>query len=269
MQLEQTVGRASRSETLHTIRRARTPEVGRAQVGALAVVAHDLRGPLANLRLLIEGIESEIGWEPTAAQHRIAARTRKAGLLIDRLDGLLQGVLQRVSRDGDPLSVSAETVDLTTLVEQTAALNAPAAERRKVRLHCLLMDPVGMSGDARLLGQAIDNLLANAIRHTPVGGLVLCELGLVDGEAVLRIADQGPGLTEQDLRRMFRPFTRLSAVADDGAPSHGVGLYLVRLIAERHGGRIEAGNRERGPGAVFTLRLPLAGTSTHEDRHAA
>lgn len=222
-------------------------------VGALTILAHDMRGPLASLRLLVEAMGSA-----ASGPEAVTRRARKADRLIQSLDGMLGSILERARRSGDPLACVPGEVDLVSLVEEVAALNLPAAERRNVRLHCLSIEPLVIEADAQLIRQAVDNLLSNAIKHTRRGGLVRIEAGLLNGEAIVRVTDEGPGLTDADLRRAFRPFTTLSARADDGAPANGVGLYIVRLIAERHGGRIEAGRNRSGRGSVFTLRLPLA-----------
>src|SRR5207248_2214334 len=105
------------------------------------------------------------------------------------------------------------------------------------------------------------NLIGNAVKHAPPRSAVTCQVHVVTGQAVVRVCDRGPGLTAGDLECAFRPFTRLSAAAEGDRASFGLGLWIARLVAERHGGGIEAGARPDGQGAMFTLRLPLAAPS--------
>lgn len=229
-------------------------QVERGLAGALAIVAHDLKGPLANLSLLVESISAEAS---ERCCERIARQAQRAEQLIDRLDAMLSAILQRSRTHGDALEFTPADVDVIDIAEAVVGHNQPLAARRAVRLHCFCAEPTRVHGDAQLLMQAIDNLVSNAVKHTRRGGRVVCEVQAGDeGGAVIRIIDEGPGLQPHDLARAFRPFTRLSARADHGAPSHGLGLWIVRLIAERHGGRVEAENRSGGNGAIFTLRLP-------------
>lgn len=228
----------------------------RGTIDALAVLAHDIRGPLANLALLIEAIGAEArrhGQTSTAGQAAKAERT------IERLDAMMTAMLDRARRSGDPLAARAERVDLVELLETAVTLNRPRAEKYEVRLHCLVAAPMTVIGDGHLLIQAVDNLLGNAITFTRAGGRVLCEVAPTeDGGVVVRITDEGPGLTSDDLGRLFRPFATLSGQAPRPRKSTGLGLAIVRQIAESHGGSITAESRGHGTGATFTLRLPAA-----------
>lgn len=224
------------------------------QVGVLTIVAHDMRGPLANLSLLLEGICAH---NERGARDRISASLETAGAVVAHLEGMLAAMLERARSAKDPLSFKPSPVDLIEIVETAAGLNEAAAAARSIRLLTVGEERLFALGDHRLLLEAIDNLIGNAIKHTRDGGSVVCEATVSEGEAVVRIRDDGPGLTDSDLARAFRPFTRLSSVADGSRPSYGLGLWITRLIAEGHGGAIEAANRSDDRGAEFTLRLPL------------
>ncbi|MSU88453.1 hypothetical protein GE300_02330 [Rhodobacteraceae bacterium 2CG4] len=222
--------------------------------GALAIVAHDLKGPLANLSLLVDAIGIE---NAKAPRPRLTELTARADALVDRLQGVLMGLLDRTRLHGDPLAVVAQDVDLAQLIARAVAGNAPLAAERRVRVVADDTGPLWIRGDAETLLQALDNLVNNAVKHAAPGGIVACEATRIDdgGVAVL-VRDDGPGLSDGDLARAFRPFTRLSAVSDATAPGSGLGLWIVRLIAENHGGRIDAANNADRRGATFTLRLP-------------
>ena len=222
-------------------------------LNTLSIFAHDLRGPLASLSVLLEGIGAQGAKSPDGA---ISKNAEKAQAIIGALDGLLSSMLSRVRTEGDALAPLSKWVDLDQLLERAAALSLLIAEQRGVRLH-LVAEPVELRGDPSMLLQALDNLINNAVKHAPARSTVAISLEESDGHAEIRIADQGPGLEPSDLQKAFRPFTRLSAKAEGQRSSFGLGLWIARLMAERHGGSISARNRTSGRGAVFTIRLPL------------
>lgn len=224
---------------------------------ALSIVAHDLKGPLANLSLIVEDISRSA---PDGSRERIERNADKADLIIGQLSKMLSALLVR-ARDGrDPLSCERAPVNLVEVLELAFAVNQPNARQKAIRFRCHAFDDVTVLGDQELLFEAFDNLIGNAVKHTREGGTITCEAGPAqDGRIAVSICDEGPGFRASDLLRAFRPFTRLSAKAKNGERSNGLGLWITRLIAERHGGRIEARNRQDRAGAELTLWLPAVG----------
>ncbi|MBN9671984.1 sensor histidine kinase [Roseibium aggregatum] len=221
---------------------------------ALSIVAHDLRGPLANLALLIEDIERSAQDERSPA---IAGKATRADRIVQQMSGMLSAILKRARDNRDPLSCDPAPVNLVDILELAVTVNQPLARQRSVRFCCHAIDPVPCSADAELLYEVFDNLIGNAVKHTRPDTTVICETGPADdGGTYVRISDEGPGFTAADLMRAFRPFTRLSSKAGSEGHSSGLGLWIARLIAERHGGRIEAKNRKDTAGAELTLWLP-------------
>ncbi|WP_417676796.1 sensor histidine kinase [Roseibium sp.] len=224
---------------------------------ALSIVAHDLKGPLANLSLIVEDISRNA---PDGSRERIERNADKADLIIGQLSRMLSALLVR-ARDGrDPLSCERAPVNLVEVLELALSVNQPYARQKSIRFRCRAFDDVTVLGDQELLFEAFDNLIGNAVKHTKEGGTITCETGPAeDGRIYVSICDEGPGFRASDLLRAFRPFTRLSAKAKNGARSNGLGLWITRLIAERHGGRVEARNRQNNAGAELTLWLPAVG----------
>ncbi len=224
---------------------------------ALSIVAHDLKGPLANLSLIVEDISRNA---PDGSRERIERNADKADLIIGQLSRMLSALLVR-ARDGrDPLSCERAPVNLVEVLELALSVNQPYARQKSIRFRCRAFDDVTVLGDQELLFEAFDNLIGNAVKHTKEGGTITCETGPAeDGRLYVSICDEGPGFRASDLLRAFRPFTRLSAKAKSGARSNGLGLWITRLIAERHGGRVEARNRQDNAGAELTLWLPAVG----------
>ena len=113
--------------------------------------------------------------------------------------------------------------------------------------------------DAHMLLQAVDNLINNAVAHSPAGSEVECKAACVGAAVVISVSEQAEQLTAEHIGRLFRPFASLGRPRSDGASSCGLGSWIVRLIAERHGGRIHVEPRSGGVGNVFSLTLPASG----------
>jgi signal transduction histidine kinase len=212
------------------------------QKSLLANASHELRSPLARIRMAVE--LSGAQGSPTAR----AEIQRNIGELDQLVDEIL--LASRLdAREADMGTV--ESVDLIGLVAEECA-----------RVGATLDVPEGTAevvvpGVVKLLRRAVRNLLENATRHgrrTGRAGEVEARLALQGGQAVLQVLDRGPGVPPDQRERIFEPFYRLPG-ASEREGGVGLGLALVRSIAERHGGSVAGDNREGG-GACFTLRLP-------------
>lgn len=206
----------------------------------LGAIGHDLKTPLAALRVRIESVEDE------------DQRTRMAATIDDiarSLDDILS--LARVGRPGDPL----EMTDLTALTGQVVeefedmgeAVSFAGAERITLPLR------------PTWLRRALRNLVSNALRHG--GGAAQVSLTRQPGNVTLSVADDGPGIPAEDLQRMLEPFTRGDPSRNRGTGGAGLGLTLARAIAEQHGGSLTLANRGGPDGTVAgltaSLTLPL------------
>jgi len=204
------------------------------EIDNLAVLAHELRSPLAALAAIAEAY-------PAADA---ATRRRLLELAVAAVAGL-----ERLLADAAPASLRLVRFDAGRLVvdaAETAALGGAlvVVETEEV----LLVD-----GDPERLRQALDNLIANAVGHSPAGGTVTVTARREGGSVVIVVADEGDGIASTDLARVFEPGVRLTAAR----PGSGLGLAVVRTIAQAHGGEVEVESRP-GPGATFRLVLPGA-----------
>lgn len=232
------------SPSLDTPSRMRRPD-------PIAVIAHDMRGPLANLSLIIEDIATR-----ERNGERGADRLTKAMKVIERLDRLITSVIDSTRGPMDPTTTDRWAVSVPDLVEETAALNEPLARQCGVRLHVYTVEPLQVIGDGHALMRALDNLITNAIKHSPRGGLVLVQATVDDDNAIISVEDDGPGFSDEDIERAFRPFAKLSAISNSTIQSSGLGLSIVKDIAKNHGGSVEIARRSPRPGARVTLTLP-------------
>jgi len=215
----------------------------------VADASHSLRTPLTSIQGYAELFRRGAAERPedlARAMRRIEDESSRMSELVDEL--LL---LARLDQGRD---LERAPVDLREVA--TAAVDAAraAAPDEPIDLDAPL--PVAVLGDTARLRQLVDNLLENARGHTPEGTPVSVRALVIDGEAVLEVADRGPGIPEEDAPRIFERFVRAGGVGNGRANGSGLGLSIVAAVAEAHGGR--ASYRPRpGGGSLFEVRLPL------------
>lgn len=222
-------------------------------LNALRIIAHDLRGPIANLSILIELMEA---YSRVQAHDRLSDSARRAQDLIEALSGLLNGFLERTRQTGDPLAFKPTLLDLTELSHKVISINEPLAAERGIKIELDGLEALVIKGDAQLLTEAIDNIVSNATKYAPAGSVVTCSVLRAGRDAVIRVADAGGRLTDHELKRAMKPFAALSRPRSPAVKSFGLGLWIVRLILERHGGQLVA-TADRGS-TRFELRLPAS-----------
>jgi signal transduction histidine kinase len=226
-------------------------EAERAKDEFLALVSHELRTPLTSvigyLELLLDGEAGPL----VGDQRRFTEVAERNARRLLRLVGDLLVVAQA---EAGRLGLATGPVDLEALALERIEAARPAAEAAGVAL-AARGEPVLVDGDRGRLGQVIDNLLGNAVRHTPAGGAVRLEVALRDGTALVEVADSGPGIPAAELPHVFGRFWRGRGA--HGTAGSGLGLAICQLIGEAHGGTVEAASPPGG-GAVMRLRLPPA-----------
>ena len=220
----------------------------------LANISHEFRTPLsaqlASIELLRDRLPELKGEE---AANLVLALERGALRLLQLVDNLLESVRIESGQD----AVRRQPVALDEVVEEAVELTAPLLSQREQRVDVGLPYPLpGVTGDAPRLVQVFVNLLANAHKFAPAGSTITLG-GAVEGPMVrLWVEDEGPGLPA-DGSTLFERFSR--APGDEPEESGmGLGLWIVKSIVERHGGRVDAGRARRGQGARVSISLPTA-----------
>lgn len=219
-----------------------------AQRRFLADAAHELRTPIAVLRLQLQLLQRS----EDEGQRDQAVKVLAQG--IDRSQRLVEQLLEVARTEPDGQAMRRDEVDLSELARATVAAMSIKADHLALDLGADAPQPVKVVGDAAQLAVLLDNLVDNALRYTPAGGVVdVSTSRRAGGEAVLGIRDTGPGIPRAERERVFDRFYRgesANADARDGSGS-GLGLAIVRAIAERHGARIELKDPPGAPAGLL------------------
>lgn len=208
-------------------------------------VSHELRSPLARLQAAADLIRQQ----PERAAEFIMRIERDTG----RMDRLVGELLTLARLDAGMGNTVREAIDLAALIEEIADDARVEAEARGCHVALALTPGLGVTGNPDLLRRALENILRNALRHTPSGGRVDIETQADAGQARIAIADTGSGVAAGDLAAIFEPFYRAGNA--DSFAGYGLGLAITRRVAQAHGGSVQARNRPTG-GLVVTLCLP-------------
>jgi PAS domain S-box-containing protein len=219
----------------------------------LAMLAHELRNPLAPISSAADMLRMAYADEPRVKQiSDIVAR--QVGHMRHLVDDLLD--VSRVTRG--LVTVNRAPLDLRTAVHEAIEQSRPLIDTRRHELQVrLAAAPLMVDGDRTRLVQVAANLINNAAKYTPEGGLLEVTLDAVDGRAQLMVRDNGSGIGPDLLPVVFDLFTQGSRTLDRTQGGLGLGLALVRKLVELHGGRVDAASQGPGRGSTFTVRLPL------------
>ncbi|MGN6411530.1 MAG: ATP-binding response regulator [Nitrobacter sp.] len=220
----------------------------------LGTVAHDLKNPLGVIlgrtEMLVELIGTTSSRDTVTSQvDHIRDATRRLITMVDHL-------ISDAMADAFDITIRREPVDVAALIAEVSEANRPSAVNKQQTIS--VSAPTGRVTmcDQDRMREAIDNLVSNAIKYSPVGGRITL---LVDYDAehtVIRVTDEGAGLSPEDLGRLFGRFQRLSAKPTAGESSTGLGLSIVKRIVDMHDGQISADSGGPGQGSTFTIILP-------------
>ena len=227
----------------------------------LATLAHELRNPLAPIRVAAELLGAEGAGEKDTvwAREVIERQTRHLSRLVDDL--------MEVSRVASgKIALRRERVDLASVVHAAVETSRPIIEASRNRLTLSLPpEPILLDADPLRLSQTLSNLLNNAAKFTPAGGAIRLAAEVRGQELILSVSDTGVGLPESMRESIFDMFTQVDQTGESGPGGLGIGLTLVRSFVELHGGSVEA--RSEGPalGSDFVVRLPVVVTELHAE----
>lgn len=225
----------------------------RARHEFLTNVSHELRTPLSSIKLMLETV-TEAGDE----EARQIFLPQALGQ-VDRLATLVQRLLEQARAESGEMVLQIEEIDLEEVARPILSSFQPQASAGNVNLELRTLRPAIIEADEHRLSQIFVNLIDNALRYTPEGGFVTVTIDVEDGHAIIRVTDTGIGIPFKDLPYVFERFyvvdrsrTR-SASISSGA---GLGLSIVKQIAEAHGGSVDV-QSALGRGTTFIVRIPV------------
>ena len=222
----------------------------------IAVVSHDLRGPL----------NAVLGWTEVLRQRDIDEETRQKALETIERAGRAQAALVEdlldISRiTTGKLKVHRVSIDLSLLVRRALDEVRPSAGAKKIELHLSGAEqPFYVLGDAARLAQVLGNLLGNALKFTPAGGAIFVTIGVSaneEGRVSVTVRDTGPGIKPETLGKIFESFQQNEGQAIDSHGGLGLGLYISKQLTALHYGTLVAESPGERRGSIFTLTLPL------------
>jgi signal transduction histidine kinase len=226
----------------------------------LAMLAHELRNPLAPMTTAIEVMRRSPERDPALLDRQLALMTRQLHQLTHLVDDLLD--VSRVSRG--LIELRREVLRLDELLATSLDASRPLVESRGHRVRVVEAPaPLHVLGDRVRLTQVFSNLLNNAAKYTPPGGDIEVQV-LQDGaQACVRISDTGVGIPKEMLGSIFEMFTQVPGSLDRAPGGLGIGLTLVRMLVDSHGGTVRAESAGPGQGSTFHVLLPLVARPVH------
>lgn len=219
----------------------------------LATLAHELRGPLAPLRNMLEVIKQVQSADPHIIQAR-DTMDRQLGHLVQLVDDLLD--VSRITRG--KIELRRGRIELAPVVQQAVEAVRPLIDEAGHELNVALpSQPLYLDADPTRLAQVIGNLLTNACKYTESGGRIWLSIERQGSDAVISVKDTGIGIPPDKLATVFEMFSQIQSALERSQGGLGIGLTLVKRLVEMHGGTIEAASAGPGRGSEFKVRLPV------------
>ena len=218
----------------------------------VANVSHELRTPLTAIQGYVEALQDDVRPEPEEAARFLEIIARQA----NRMERLVRDLLRLARLEAGQEPEEASQTDIETLFADVATELEGVLEAKDQRIVTAIGPAAGsLHVDTAKLHDALHNLVENAIAYAPPSTTITLASDRTDGEFVITVADEGPGIPEADLSRIFERFYRVDKARSRESGGTGLGLSIVKHIVGILGGEVRAANRQPG-GAVFTVRLP-------------
>lgn len=218
----------------------------------IANISHELKTPIGALSLLSEAISSAKD-EPLAME-KFASRIKSEA---KRLEELVREIINLSRLQGEDPLMDPHPVDLLDVARKAIDQAETNAESRRIDIELAAKDEVIVLGDREQLVMAVHNLIENAINYSPEGTHVAVEVKVNDSVAEVSVKDQGIGIKEEELERIFERFYRVDPARSRETGGTGLGLSIVKHVAQNHGGEVRVWSKV-GLGSTFALRLPIA-----------
>ncbi|MGA8898944.1 ATP-binding response regulator [Bradyrhizobium sp.] len=220
----------------------------------LGTVAHDLKNPLSVILGRTEMLTELIA--AGSSRDNVNAQVDHIRDATKRLTSMVDHLISDAMADAFDITIRREPVDIAALVGEVTDANQPLAVNKQQSITVSAAPNLITACDVDRIREAIDNLISNAIKYSPVGGNISVQVDQDSNNTVIRVVDEGAGLSPEDIGRLFGRFQRLSAKPTAGESSTGLGLSIVKRIVDMHGGEVTANSAGPGQGSTFTITLP-------------
>lgn len=219
----------------------------------ISIVTHDLKNPLTSIRGATQTI-LEISDDPNVAKEMLPLILESSNNMLSMINQLLENS----RRESALLSINKRNHSIVELCAQIISVNRAQADKKRQQIFFFnkLDDNVILHIDKQKITSAIDNLISNAIKYSPINSKIEVTISLEDSKVRISFKDEGPGLTEEDKQKVFGKFQKLSANPTGGESSTGLGLSIVKQIIELHHGKVWV-ESELGKGSEFIFELPI------------
>jgi PAS domain S-box-containing protein len=218
-----------------------------------ALVSHDLRTPLTSIKGFSEMLLSDEAGNLSEQGHAFVDVIRRN---TDRLERLVDDLLLVAQLEAGSFTLERSEVDLRQLVAEAVEAARPLARDKTIDLTVEAEPTGGYAGDRQRLEQLLENLISNALKYTPEGGRVATRLHALNGDVAIEVQDSGIGIPAEEQEFLFDRFFRATTATSKAIPGVGLGLTIVKAIADAHKGRVEV-ESEEGRGTTFRVHLPL------------
>lgn len=239
------------------IARTRAETANRAKSDLLSIASHDLQNPLSAIASMAELLINMKSISNTTPEQEFAC-LKNIKDSSHHMVALVRRILDNERLESGVLVMEKLRFDLSLMCRAMLLTNEPLAAKKNITLTTSLPTSLMITGDRVHLREAFDNYVNNAIKYSPNGSVIRVWLTTDGTSAEFSVQDEGPGLTEQDMKTVFGKFSKLSARPTGDESSTGLGLSIVKLIIELHGGTVGCST---GKGARFWARLPLQGAT--------
>ncbi len=232
----------------------------------LSITAHDLKNPLGGIIGLAEMIIQDI---EAGVQATYESATDNVPLLKEEAERMLQIIIALLDkhRQGEKPQLRKEKASLASLVATVVRWNTKQAANKGIHLHYEASDTITVDVDVMAIQRVLDNYVSNAVKYSPSASHVwidILQTGTPDVPTIrVAVRDEGPGLTPEDLQKVFGKMQQLSAKPTGGEHSSGLGLFIVKQLIEAHGGEVGV-DSEHGKGATFWFTLPYTETPSYQ-----
>lgn len=223
----------------------------------MSIAAHDLKNPLAAIRglseiiLNSEGENADFELEPEERHNLLKDINQCAENTLN----IIKELLNTQTIESGVVKLNIKECDLSFLLMELVDLNTHQAAAKKIKIHNNITDEIMVYVDVPRMREVFDNLISNAVKYSPLGKNIYIEVEEQDAYIRVNVRDEGPGLTQNDLSKVFGKFQKLSARPTGGEHSTGLGLAIVKNLIELHGGQAGVDSVE-GEGATFYVDIP-------------